>query len=47
MIQNMGRQQVIEALRAQRPLLHERFGVARLALFGSVARDKKAFSAAT
>jgi predicted nucleotidyltransferase len=35
-----GRQQVIETLRAQRPLLHARFGVARLALFGSVARDE-------
>jgi len=40
MISDMGRQQVLTTLRAQRPLLHERFGVARLALFGSVARDE-------
>lgn len=40
MISDMGRQQVLATLRAQRPLLHERFGVARLALFGSVARNE-------
>ena len=36
----MNRQQVIEALRAAKPVLAERFGVTRLALFGSTARDK-------
>jgi len=40
MILDMGRQQVLATLTAQRPLLHERFGVARLALFGSVARNE-------
>jgi predicted nucleotidyltransferase len=40
MISDMGRQQVLATLRAQRPLLRERFGVSRLALFGSVARDE-------
>lgn len=36
----MDRQEVISTLRAQRAALHERFGVARLTLFGSVARDE-------
>lgn len=34
----MNRQQVIEALRAAKPVLAERFGVTRLALFGSTVR---------
>ncbi len=36
----MSRQQVLSTLQAHRSALHERFGVARLALFGSVARDE-------
>jgi predicted nucleotidyltransferase len=34
----MNRQQVIETLRAAKPVLAERFGVTRLALFGSIVR---------
>ena len=34
----MNRQQVIETLRAAKPVLAERFGVTRLALFGSTVR---------
>lgn len=36
----MSRQEVLSTLRAQRAALHERFGVARLSLFGSMARDE-------
>lgn len=36
----MSRQQVLSTLRAHREALEERFGVARLSLFGSVARDE-------
>jgi predicted nucleotidyltransferase len=36
----MSRQQVLSTLQAPRATLHERFGVARLTLFGSVARDE-------
>lgn len=36
----MSRQEVLATLQAQRAALHERFGVARLTLFGSVARDE-------
>ena len=36
----MSRQEVLSTLRAQQAVLHARFGVARLALFGSVARDE-------
>jgi hypothetical protein len=36
----MSRQEVLSTLQVQRPALHERFGVARLTLFGSVARDE-------
>ena len=36
----MSRQEVLSKLRAQRAALHERFGVVRLTLFGSVARDE-------
>ena len=36
----MSRQAVLLTLQAQRVKLHERFGVARLTLFGSVARDE-------
>ena len=36
----MSRQEVLSTLQAQRTALHERFGVARLTLFGSVARDE-------
>ena len=36
----MSRQEVLSTLRVQRAALHERFGVARLTLFGSVARDQ-------
>ncbi len=36
----MSRQEVISRLQAQRAALHGRFGVARLTLFGSVARDE-------
>jgi len=38
----MGRQEVLSILRANRSALNERFGVARLSLFGSVARDEAA-----
>ncbi len=36
----MTRAEVLEMLRAHRPVLAERFGVADLALFGSYARDE-------
>jgi predicted nucleotidyltransferase len=36
----MSRQEVLSTLRAQQDALHRRFGVARLTLFGSVARDE-------
>ena len=36
----MNRADVLEALRAHRPTLAERFGVVELALFGSFARDE-------
>ena len=36
----MSRQEVLSTLQAERAALHERFGVARLTLFGSVARDE-------
>lgn len=36
----MGRQEVLSTLQANRAALNERFGVARLTLFGSVARDQ-------
>ena len=36
----MSRQQVLSTLKAQQGALHQRFGVVRLALFGSVARDE-------
>ena len=36
----MTRAEVLEALRAHRPTLAERFGVVELALFGSFARDE-------
>jgi predicted nucleotidyltransferase len=39
-IKSMSRQQVLSTLQAQRAALNERFGVARLTLFGSVARDE-------
>jgi predicted nucleotidyltransferase len=35
----MKRQQVLQKLTESKPLLAERFGVTRLALFGSIARD--------
>jgi hypothetical protein len=36
----MNRQQVLQALSAAKPVLAERYGVTRLALFGSTARDE-------
>ena len=36
----MTRAEVLEMLRAHRPVLADRFGVAELALFGSYARDE-------
>ncbi|MCP5313475.1 MAG: nucleotidyltransferase family protein [Chromatiaceae bacterium] len=36
----MNRQQVLQALSAAKPALAERYGVTRLALFGSTARDE-------
>ncbi|WP_292917759.1 nucleotidyltransferase family protein [Nitrosomonas sp.] len=36
----MNRQQVLDTLRTLKPDLIERFGVTRLALFGSTARDE-------
>ena len=36
----MSRQEVLSTLHAQHATLHERFGVTRLTLFGSVARDE-------
>jgi len=38
----MDRQRVLELLAKHKPLLAERFGVSRLAVFGSVARDAAA-----
>ena len=38
----MSRQEAVSTLRAQQAVLHARFGVTRLALFGSVARDEAA-----
>jgi predicted nucleotidyltransferase len=36
----MNRQQVLEKLREAKPVLVERYGVTRLALFGSTVRDE-------
>ena len=36
----MDRQQVIQTLRAAKPVLAERYGVTRLALFGSIVRGE-------
>lgn len=36
----MNRQQALQTLKAAKPVLAERFGVTRLALFGSTARDE-------
>ena len=36
----MSRHEVLSTLRAQQAVLHARFGVTRLDLFGSVARDE-------
>ncbi|MCB1924076.1 MAG: nucleotidyltransferase family protein [Gammaproteobacteria bacterium] len=36
----MNRQQVLQALSAAKPVLAERYGVTRLALFGSTARGE-------
>jgi len=36
----MNRQQTLQTLRAAKPVLAERFGVTRLALFGSTARGE-------
>ncbi len=36
----MNRQETLDTLRAHKPVLAERFGVADLALFGSFARDR-------
>ena len=36
----MTRQEVLELMRANKPILAERFGVTGLALFGSFARDQ-------
>ena len=36
----MKRQQVLDALTARKPEIAERFGVKRLAVFGSAARDE-------
>ena len=36
----MNRQEVLEKLREAKPLLAERYGVTRLALFGSTVRDE-------
>ena len=36
----MNRDEVLDTLRAHKPVLAERFGVSRLALFGSFARDQ-------
>ena len=36
----MNRQETLDALRAHKPVLAERFGVADLVLFGSFARDR-------
>ncbi len=38
----MNREEVLELLRAHKPILSERFGVTELALFGSFARDQAA-----
>ena len=37
---HVSRHEVLSTLRAQQAVLHARFGVTRLALFGSVARDE-------
>ena len=39
-MEGLGRGEVVDALRAHRETLAERFGVAELALFGSFARDR-------
>jgi predicted nucleotidyltransferase len=39
-IKRLSRQEALSTLRAQQAVLHARFGVVRLALFGSVARDE-------
>ena len=36
----MNRNEVLDTLRAHKPVLAERFGVSELALFGSFARDE-------
>jgi predicted nucleotidyltransferase len=36
----MNRQEVLEKLREAKPMLAERYGVTRLALFGSTVRDE-------
>ena len=36
----MDKQQVLQTLRAAKPMLAERYDVTRLALFGSIARDE-------
>ena len=36
----MNREYILDALRAHKPVLAERFGVSGLALFGSFARDQ-------
>ena len=36
----MNRDEVLNVLRAHKPILSQRFGVAELALFGSFARDQ-------
>ncbi|MXW94545.1 MAG: nucleotidyltransferase family protein [Acidimicrobiaceae bacterium] len=39
-VDQLGRDQVLEALRAHKATLAERFGVISISLFGSVARDQ-------
>ena len=39
-IKQMNRQQTLQTLKAAKPVLAERFGVTRLALFGSTARGE-------
>ena len=36
----MRRDEALEILRNQKPILQERFGVSRIGIFGSVARDE-------
>ena len=36
----MKREEALEILRNQKPILQERFGVSRVGVFGSVARDE-------